>query len=101
MCFQRVVEPLIDPCQKAIGRLVLDRRGGCSVSSTRQQRSCGALERRGPGGERAAAREATPCPPRSHGSVWGTPKNFRQVFAAGGIPKNFPVFFLEGVSDDV
>jgi hypothetical protein len=88
MCFQRILGPLIDPCQKAIGRLVLDRQGGCSVSSVSQQRSCDALERRGAGGERAAAREATPCPPRSPGSVWGT-------------PKNFPVFFLKGVNDVV
>jgi hypothetical protein len=88
MCFQRVVGAVIDPCQKAIGRLVLDRQGGCSVSSASQQRSCDALERRGAGGERAAAREATPCPPRSPGSVWGP-------------LQNFPVFFLKGVNDVV
>jgi hypothetical protein len=80
MCFQRVVEPVIDPCQNPIGRLVLDRQGGCSVSSASQQRSCDALERRGPGGERAAAREATLAPP-------GHP------VACGDLPKIFFSFF--------
>ena len=86
MCFQRVVEPLIDPCQNSIGRLVLDR----GVQRVQRQpaaklrcaREAGARRREG-GGE-----EGDPLPPRSHGSVWGT-------------PKNFPVFFLKGVSDVV
>ena len=56
MCFRRVVEPLIDPCQKAIGRLVLDRRGGVqrvqhqAAAKLRCAREAGARRREG-GGE--------------------------------------------------
>jgi hypothetical protein len=56
MCFQRVVEPVIASCQKAIGRLVLDRQGGVQrvqrqpAAEQRCAREAGARRREG-GGE--------------------------------------------------